>query len=355
MSSSSPTRPERRRARARVLPLALILSQFPGPAAAAAAVPLPVAAVLAGGAETSLVVDLGAAGGARPGRPAVTRDGATEPARLVPVMSGGLTVALVVDASAAGAATLPAWLSAAARFVLETPSTTRSVVISDAAPAAVTAGPARGPAEMVRALTTVRAHGERDTAAALGLALRQFPAAGTGRRVVVLYTTGPDAGGEGARSLAARFRASGTILVVVGTTGGLYWADAAAGTGGFFAPAGEPVVIPALDQVRSTLTGRYLVQFPTPPDLPAQVSVRIDAGGVTLSGVATVSSPEAGPPAEADHTRRWAAVVLAVAIAGMPAAVLLKWRRPRRRIRPAVVARGRAPVPGATIPPEERT
>jgi VWA domain-containing protein len=362
MSSSSPTRPERRRARALALLTAVILAQFPGPAAAGP-VPLPVPAVLVHGAETSLVVDLSAVAGTRPGRPAVTRDGVAQRARLVPVMSAGLTVALVVDASAAGAATLPAWLSAAARFVLETPSATRSVVIADAAPAAVTAGPARGPADLVRALTAVRPHGERDTAAALRLALRQFPTAAAGRRVVVLYTTGPDAGGESARSLAARFRAGGTILVVVGTAGGPYWADAAAGTGGFFAPAGEPVVIPALDQVSSTLAGRYLVQFPTPPDLPAQVSVRIDAGGLTLTGEATVARtppPGAGLPAGRDRTRMWAAVVLVLSVAGAVAAVSVAVWRSRRRSapmrgnRPAVVARGRAPVPGAMIPPGER-
>jgi len=67
------------------------------------------------------------------------------------------------------------------------------------------------------------------------------------------------------------FRATGTILVVVGTANAdTYWARAAAATGGFFAPAGNPVVVPALDQVETILRGRYLVQFPTPSTLPGR-------------------------------------------------------------------------------------
>ncbi|MEU8611459.1 hypothetical protein AB0C29_26080, partial [Actinoplanes sp. NPDC048791] len=174
-----------------------------------------------------------------------------------------------------------------------------------------------------------------DTAAALGLAERQFPTAETGRRVVVLYTTAADAGGERAEVLAGRFRASGTILVVVGTAaGGSYWASAAAGTGGFFAPAGDPVVIPALDQVTTTLRGRHLIRFPTPASLPATVSVRVDAGDLELAGDAVVPAPVARPPV-AD--RPWTAVVLGSVAAGLTVAIvaMLWWRRRRSRPRSA--------------------
>ena len=354
MSSCSRIRSERGRARTAALILALLAVQWPGAAAAAAPVPLPVTAVLVNGAETALVVDLSA--GTRPGRHSVsmTRDGVPQRADLVPVMADGLAVALVVDTSAAGAAALPAWLSAAARFALEAPATTTAVVIADSAPAAVTVGPERGPSGVVRGLTSVRAHGDRDTAAALRLAVRQFPTAETGRRVVILYTTGPDAGGEGAAALAARFRASGTILVVVGTAaGGAYWADAAAATGGFFAPAGDPVVVPALDQVRTTLGARYLVRFPTPPTLPSRVSVRVDTGDLILTGDAIVAAVPAPATREWTARRRiWAAVALAAA--GLLAAAVAIVQRHRRRARPSPpaeppspwVARGRATVPG---------
>ena len=336
--------------------LALLAVQLPGAAATAAPVPLPVTAVLVGGAETALVVDLSAS--TRPGRRSVsvTRDGIPQRADLVPVMADGLAVALVVDTSAAGAAALPAWLSAAARFILEAPPTTAAVVIADSAPAAVAVGPRRGPTDVVRGLTPVRAHGDRDTAAALRLAVRQFPATAVGRRVVILYTTGADAGGERAGTLAARFRANGTILVVVGTAaGGPYWADVAAATGGFFAPAGDPVVVRALDQVKTTLGGRHLVRFPTPPTLPSRVSVRIDTGDLSLTGDAIVAATPAPAARTATTGRRWIWAVAAVTAAGLAAAVVVVAvvLRRRRRTRPGRadppspwVVRGSAAVPG---------
>ena len=342
MSSCSRNPAERRRPRAPALLLALLLAvlpvQCPGTPAAAAPVPLPVAAVLVSGAETSLVVDLSASTPPARRKVSVTRDGIPQQANLVPVVSDGLAVALVVDTSAAGAATLPAWLSAAARFILEAPATTQAVVITDSAPAMVTVGPQRGPTGVVRGLTSMRAHGARATAASLDLAVRQFPATAPGRRVVLLYTTGADAGGVSAQALAARFRRSGTILVVVGTAAGdPYWANAASATGGFFAPAGDPVVIPALDQVKTTLTGRYLVRFPTPPALPSRVSVRIDTGELQLAGDAIVATTPAPPPRDrTDSSRLRVAVLTAVAAVGLCAVVvvigLLLVRRRRSRV-----------------------
>jgi hypothetical protein len=346
--------------------LALLASQLLLISPAAAAVPLPVAGVLVGGAQTSVVVDLSAS--TRPGRgkATVTRDGLPQPARLIPVMSSGLAVTLVVDTSSAGAATLPAWLSAAARFALEAPAGTQSVVIGGSAPAGPITSAQHGPTGIVAALDQVRAHGTRDIGAALALAARQFPAVPAGRRVVVLYTTAADAGGESALAVSVRFRTAGTILVVVGTAdGGSYWAGATAETGGFFAPAGDPVVVPALDQVETTLRGRYLVQFPTPPTLPAPVSVGVNTGDLRLSGDALVAVPPSVAdvePAPADRRTVviWAlfgAALLAV-IATAVLVLLRAMRRPPppawpvRASRPAsmgarTAALGRAAAPGA--------
>jgi hypothetical protein len=327
-------------------------------AAPAVAVPLPVTAVLTGGGQTSVVVDLSAS--TSPGRAvvAVTRDGEPQSARLVPVVSDDLAVALVVDTSAAGAATLPAWLSAAARFMLEAPARTRAVVVTDSAPAAAVTGPQRGPLEIVRALDGIRARGQRDTAAALTLAAGQFPGTPAGRRVVVFYTSAPDAGGESAAALAARFRAAGTILVVVGTAAaGRYWADAAAATGGFFAPAGEPVVVPALDQVQTTLAGRYLVQFETPPDLPARVSVRVDTGDLTLTGDALVTAPPGEPGGWPDVRTLVLGGLTAVGLALAATLLLLLRRRPRRAAddRPGAARPDPDPGPAGAGPrPDER-
>ncbi len=217
-------------------------------------------------------------------------------ADLVPVVSADLALSIVVDASAAGAASLPSWLSAGARFSLAAPPRTRAVVIADRAPAAVVAGPVRGPTGVVRALDTIRASGARDTAAALALAGRQFPGTEAGRRVTLLYTSAEGVDGLTAAQLAGRFRAAGIVLVVVGASDpGRYWSSATTATGGFFAPAGSPVVVSALDQVEATLSGRYLVRFATPAKLPARASVSIRAGDVVLAAETALGPPAPEP------------------------------------------------------------
>ena len=276
MSSSSQSRPDRRAARlpAAAFVLAMVAVQGFGPLPAAAAVPLPVVAVLPGAERTSLVVDLGAGTGPAGDKAVeVTVGGAAQPATLTPVISDRLAVALLVDASDAGAATLPAWLSAAARFILEVPAETLAAAVADTSPPAVLAPSQRGPTGVVRALS---AGGQAVTSHVGGVGPGDEAVPRDGDRT---------AGGRllhglrrrrrrTATALAARFKRAATILVVVGTADSTYWADAARATGGFFAPAGTPVVVPALDQVETTLRGRYLVQFPTPA--PSGAGVRTD-------------------------------------------------------------------------------
>src|SRR5207248_4704154 len=109
------------------------------------------------------------------------------------------------------------------------------------------------------------------------LAVRQLPSGATDPRLVVLYTSAADAGGEPAGDLGARLRDAHAILVVVSTTADTrYWSDVTRVTGGFLAPAGPVPVTPAFDQVATLLRARYLLTMPTPDPLPALVSVRID-------------------------------------------------------------------------------
>jgi hypothetical protein len=365
MSSPSPIWSERvRPVRAAAAALALIATQvFLAMPAHAAPVPLPVASVVSAGGKTTLVVDLSAA--SRAGKDAtVTLDGADQPATLTPVLSAGLALSLVADTSKASEASLPAWLSGAARFILEAPATTDAVMIGDSVPAKVIVGPQRGALEVVRGLDKVAAQGPRDTAAALKLAAAQFPAAAAGRRVVVYYTAAPDAGGISAAALAAEYRATQTMLVVVGTADtSSYWSRATAPTGGFFAPAGNPVVVPALDQVQTQLDSRYLVQFATPPARPATVSVTVHTADLTLAGDVAVPGPD---PAVAESSAAdagdstgsglrtgllWGAiaVVLLALLAGV--FVLLRKRSdppspPGRAAVPQPRAQGRATIPG---------
>jgi hypothetical protein len=345
MSSRSPTR--HRVAAALAALAAAVTCAVPAHAAppSVATVPLPVDGVFPGSKETTVVVDLAALAGADRRAARVEVDGHAVDADLLPVMSDGLSVVLVVDAAAAGAGTLPAWLSAAARFILEAPVGTDAVVVPDRRPAAALTAPQRGPSGVVEVLATVRPEGERDTAAALDLARGQFPPAAPGRRLVVMYTSAPGAGDEEAGQIAEEFRHDGTLLVVVGTAAaGDYWSAAAAATGGFFAPVGEPVVVPALDQVESTLRNRYLVRFPTPEARPARVSITV--------GTLTAETVLPGTTGRGRPFTRILLIALALATA-VAIAILLAAHRRRPRPPPGPpgltsVFTGRATVPGST-------
>jgi hypothetical protein len=192
--------------------------------------------------------------------------------------------------------------------------------------------PQRGPADTVRALSGLRAGGQRSTSDALTMAKDQFPDSPAGNRVVVFYTSAVDAGGESSSALGTRFLQAATILIVVGGAGDSpYWSDAAPRTGGFFAPAGTSVVAPALDQMARTLRHRYLVQFPTPQTLPARVSVRIDTGKLVLAGDAVIPAENRGRPGPASRFRGEVALVtIAGCLVVFLAVVLMVRRRPVR-------------------------
>lgn len=355
------------------------------PVSGSAVAPLPINAELSAAGKTTLVVDLGAAPLGTKRTVALNLDGVPGKADLTPVTSDDLALSMVVDASAQGSSSLPNWLSAGARFSLAAPAGTRAVVIADRKPATRVAAPVRGPLGVVRALDTIRASGERDTAAALTLAAKQFPGTEAGHRVTLLYTSAAGVNGLTATQLADRFRSAGILLVVVGTSDpDRYWSSATAATGGFFAPAGSPVVVSALDQVETTLSGRYLVRFTTPPTLPARASVSIRAGDVTLSAETLLGPPLAAPTTP----RTWLAAALTnsalvVIIAVVALSSLIRRRRrapkvppsspyavllggpalpqalspaapptePRPRVRMRPPPRGQATVPGSPQPP----
>jgi hypothetical protein len=116
-------------------------------------------------------------------------------------------------------------------------------------------------------------------------------------------------------------------------------------------------VVPALDQVQTTLAGRYLVQFETPEDLPARVSVRVATGDLTLTGDALVTAPPGEPGGWPDVRTLVLGGLTAVGLALAAALLLLLRRRPRRAAvdRPGA-ARPVTPDPGpagAGPPPDE--
>jgi von Willebrand factor type A domain len=302
----------------------------------AAAVPLPDVAVLPkADPQVSMVINVG--GGTQPVRQelvSVVVGGARQPATVEPIMSDQLAVGIVVDASAAGGDQLQSWLSGAARFVLEAPPAARTALVADTTPPRVLAPLQQGPVDLVRAISGVQARGKRQTADALTLAVRQLPAAPTGPRVVILYTTAPDVGGEPAAQLAARLAKAHVLLVVASTSPDTqYWSTAARATGGFLAPAGPSAVVPALDQIATMLRTRYLVRFPTPDQRPSHAFVRVDLPDVAMaadvvvpgSGVPVDEQPAPGRGGNGSAVRTnvtlWAAAVGAVLLILVAAAI----------------------------------
>jgi hypothetical protein len=287
MSSSSRPRPDRRAARCAALAVAICAVQW-GTMTGAAAAPLTVAAVLPPVAgKVTMVVEAGS--GVMPRSASVTVAGSSQQATVTPVISDQLSAVLVVDASEGGAAALPGWVSGAARFALEAPVAAQAAVVADTTPPTVVAQLRQGPSDAVRALSDMRAAGKRKTSQALTLATGQLPKTPAGPRVIVLYTTAPDAGGESSAVLSRRLARAHAILVVVSpATDAPYWSDVARATGGFLAPTGARSAGPALDQVGTLLRSRYLVTIPAPRELPAPASVRVETGAVTLSADAVV-------------------------------------------------------------------
>ena len=336
MSSSTPSR--RRCVVFALLGVAAVVG--PWPAVPAGADPLSVVTVFPGaGRQVSMVVDVGAGTNpVQPGAVTVTVGGVKQPTTVVPVLSDRLSTGLVVDASTGPDNSPQPWLSGAARFALEAPAASRTAVIIDGTPPTVAARLQPGPVDAVRALSEGRPHGARHTSDALTLAVRQLPANAADPRLLVLYTSAADAGGEPAGDLGARLKDAHTILVVVSTTADTrYWSDVTHATGGFLAPAGPASRTPAFDQVATLLRARYLLTMPTPDALPALASVRIDTGEITLTADVVVPAPVAVPKAGRSFLERHRgsllilAVLLLVAVLAIFARVAVPAMTPYRR------------------------
>jgi len=268
-----------------------------------------------------------------PGSVTVTVSGAEQAAQVAPVLSDRTAIAVVVDASDEGASQLQPGLSGVANLVLTVPPRARSALVADTDPPVVVAPLAIGPSGALRGLSVVHAQGARQTAAALDLALQQFPPGPDDPRLVVLYTTATDAGGLPAADLAARLAAAGVVLAVVSPAPEVppYWVAATAATGGAAVPA-RSGVITAFDELAGTLRTRHLVTFPRPAVLPATVVVRFDTpqGPVTADAVVARPAAAAGSTETSSGGPGWTAgaIGLVVLVAAVPAWVAV--RRARR-------------------------
>jgi len=312
----------------------LVLLAAPG--APTAPAPMPAPAVLAVQSTPDHRVTLVADAGTVPAQPpsaSVTIAGATLPAQVTPVWSDTTAVGLVLDA-AADADVRGAGLAGAAGFLLQLPQGARSAVVVDRRPPALATPPGTDTAGTLDALSSLADAEARDTSAALTLALSRVPERAGDRAIVVLYTSGADAGGETAAALGERLRAAGAVLAVVTTNQDpRYWRAAAAATGGLVVPTDATGTIEAFDQVAEALRARFVVGFERPAAGGA-ADLRWTAGGAPVS--VPVAIPP-GPP-EATAARPWANAPLVagigfaalVVVAVLTGALLLMARRRRR-------------------------
>jgi hypothetical protein len=304
MSSSSLLRPDRRAA---LLSALLVASCGSLPAAAGpAGEQLDIVAVIASAdRQVSLVADVRPAA-ATPIRSedfSVTAGFVPLTTRAVPMLSEQPVIGLVVDASAADDTALQAGFGGAVNFLLQMPVAARTAVVADTTPPTVLAPLGMGATEAVRALSGVRVGGERATSDALTLVLGQLPVTRTGRRVVVLYTSGADAGGEAAAELVERLtKAHAVLAVVTSGTDTRYWSRITAATGGVLVAAEPPAIMAAFDDVAAALRARYLLTFRVPGELPTRVSVQVGTADGTLAAEAFVS-PGLNGVARAERSR----------------------------------------------------
>ncbi len=292
-----------------------------------------------------------------PGAFSVNAGEARLPTQAAAVVSDRLAIGVVVDSSAAGGAAVQAGLNGAANFLLQMPSLSRAAVVTDSRPPAVVSPLSAGPAAALHGLASVQAGGQRSTAAALTLALRQLPASSDAPRLLLLYTGAPDAGSEPATDLAARLTAAHVLLAVVDTgTDRRYWSRVTAATGGVLAPAAPSAAVGAFGDVAAALRARYVLSFPAPGPLPARVSVRVRTAEATLiadalvpAGTAAGAAHTGGGHTAARHTGEGQAGggairILAVAVGALTVLVLLaalivrlvppRHRRTPDRVRP---------------------
>jgi hypothetical protein len=255
------------------------------------------------------------------------------------LLDSDVPVAAVVDA-AATAAERQAAATGMVNLMLQLPSQARIAVIVDAAAPVVTA-PLGPVAAAVRAAAAVPFATRRATSDALTLALQQLPH--DRHSLLIVCTSASDAGGEPAAQLADRLRAANAVLAVVRTTGtggtdSGYWSEVATRTGGIATVAGGPAALASFDQVVAALARRYFISFSSTEKLPAEVTVRAELNGDTVSargklGSGTAAIPDAAtrPPAAApaDRSNRGtapAAILLALCVLALAAIVTFSMR-----------------------------
>jgi len=283
----------------------------------------------------------------------------------------GLEVVVVVDnAAATGAGSLAAAQGAAVELIVGLPDQALTGVVTAGGEPRVLARVPSAKAAASQALASATPAGPRRTVDALALALEQFPAATGGRRHIVVFSAGSDAGSTAdPQAVALALQASDVTLHRVDF--GSEPADAAALPGTGCPGRVEPAqLVSAVDAVLGRLRGQYQLQFQADPDA-GDVTVEVGLQGLRGTAVLPLSAPPGAAPAappggsgsddsggagasaagdSGDTALRVGLIAAAVLLVGGVGALLLL-RRPGSEPQAAAGTAGGVPPRPAAAPP----
>ncbi|HEY6748003.1 MAG TPA: hypothetical protein VI357_20095 [Mycobacteriales bacterium] len=253
------------------------------------------------------------------------------------VIGPQLSTGVVLDTSADGAAALQGGINGLSNLLLQLPDGTRTIVVGDGGDKPAVLTPlTQGAVAAVSGVTSARAGGTRHTDDALAAALSPLPTGAGQTRLLLLYTGAADAGGEPAAALGRRLADAGVVLAVVATGDDQgYWSAATAATGGVLVSARDGGSLKPFDEVATLLRERFVLTFPRPGPLPADVRVAVTVGTETTEASAVVPADAAtrAPAGSAGSSGSpvpwWIAGVLLV-VATVAGGVYLARRRAAR-------------------------
>ena len=283
----------------------------------------------------SLVVEVGSATSEPIGPASFSVTARTVPQRVdaVPVLSDQLAVGVVVDGSEGGRPGLESGLAGAANFVLQQQPMAGAVVVADKAPPKVMSTAEAKPADVVPALSSIEAGGQRQTAEAVSVALRELQRIPARSRMVILHTAAADAGGLPASDLAAKLIDAHTALAVVSASpDSSYWLDVTRRTGGVLTTPAVGNVFAAFDQIADVMRSRYLLTFKPTAQSTSPIVVRLDTPEGSATAVTVVPSPPQNPsaaatPADPNGAPGWPlllAIAALLAVVGLVFVVLAR-------------------------------
>jgi hypothetical protein len=364
MSSSTPI-PRSGRLRTVAVLALLIVLQLPASTIAWAAPP--VVAVPAGtmDGQSRLIVDLPPArrSSVSPGSFSVAVAGTPRPTRAGQLMSDRLAMGVVVDTSEGGGSVLQPGLSGVVDFMFATSPATRCALVADTTRPAVLSPLQPRSSDTLSGLTAMQSGGDRQTIAALELAVQQLPLEAENPRLVLLYTAAPAAAGRSAADLGARLSAAGVVLAVITTAsdGGPvpeYWSSAAAATGGIALSASGPEVTSAFARLATALRTRYLLTFPAPDRFPAEAVVRVDTPDGPLIADTVLPAATTQPAARAVNagpvTGQGVGITVVLAVLALLVAGVVAARLRRGQGRGPAPAVGMWNIPARSEPVADR-